>query len=378
MVSSGLRDKGYEYINIDDCWQAPERDSHGRLQADPIRFPRGIKHVAEYVHKRGLKLGIYSDVGEWTCQHFPGSFNFYDIDARTFEEWGVDYLKLDFCFLNEEIKAAPWIYYTRMSEALQRIKRPIFYSICNWGVFQPWLWAPKIAHAWRTTGDIYPYYPWVNHILDEQEPLAQHATAGRFNDPDMLEVGVNSTVKDTDIKVNLTENESRSHFSLWSLISAPLLLGNDLRRLDEFPWVKSIISNEEVIAVNQDDLVEQGRRVYREKVGLFSKEDVCMIGRCKHVEIWTRNLSGGRVAAVLYNRGGNPDERSTLHKEEAITLTWEMIQQSANAEFTIRDLWEHKDVGVFSGSYQVVVKPHCVQMVILTPVKAASAVATYI
>ena len=218
-VSSGLKDAGYRYVNIDDCWAAPERDPRtGRLTAHPERFPHGIAWLADYVHTRGLKLGIYTSAGTQTCARtMPGGLDHEEIDAQTFADWGVDYLKYDNC----NNAGRPAIErYTKMRDALRKTGRPIVFSICEWGQNKPWEWAGDVGNLWRTTGDINDSWPSVVSILKQNAPLAAAAGPGHWNDPDMLEVG----------NGGMTDTEYRSHFSLWAMMAAPLLIGSDLRK----------------------------------------------------------------------------------------------------------------------------------------------------
>jgi alpha-galactosidase len=208
MVASGMREAGYEYVNIDDCWMAPQRDANGDLQADPERFPSGIKALADYVHARGLKLGIYSSAGTKTCQGLPASLGHEEADARKFAEWEVDLLEYDNC----NPQGVPAIErYTRMAEALEATGRPIVLSICEWGENDPWLWGAELGHLWRTTGDIRDTWGSMVSILDQQVGLEDYSGPNAWNDPDMLEVG----------NGGMTTDEYRSHMSLWALLDAP-------------------------------------------------------------------------------------------------------------------------------------------------------------
>src|SRR5689334_6207234 len=245
-VSSGLKDAGYRYVNIDDCWAAPERDPvTGRLTAHPQRFPSGIKYIADYVHARGLKLGIYTSAGTQTCaKTMPGGLDHEEIDAQTFADWGVDYLKYDNCN-NQGVDAK--LRYTRMRDALLKTGRPIVFSLCEWGQNKPWEWAKDVGHLWRTTGDISDNWNSMVSIAKRNMELADYAGPGHWNDPDMLEVG----------NGGMTDLEYRSHFSLWSIMAAPLLIGADLRKVT--PQTFEILENREVIAVNQDKLGVQGK-----------------------------------------------------------------------------------------------------------------------
>jgi alpha-galactosidase len=284
MVKTGLKDAGYQYINIDDCWHGA-RDASGNIQPDPQRFPNGIKAVADYVHARGLKLGIYSDVGNTTCGGRPASRGHEYQDAQTYAAWGVDYLKYDWCD-SKNINAVGA--YTTMRDALRTANRPILFSICEWGDNKPWEWAPEVGHSWRTTGDIYPCWDcemshgsWsalgVLRILDKQAGLRKYSGPGHWNDMDMLEVGM-----------GMTEIEDRAHFSIWAMMDSPLILGNDLRNMPK--GVHEIVGNREVIAINQDPLGVQALRFYNQG----------------SVELWAKPMANDEWAFMILNRGEAP------------------------------------------------------------------------
>ncbi|KAL0488769.1 alpha-galactosidase [Acrasis kona] len=336
-MSSKLLKYGYQYVNIDDCWSRKEgRDNTTKeLIADPIRFPRGIKYLADYAHSKGVKLGIYSDVGFLTCAGYPASGkDFYEIDAKTFAKWGVDYLKFDWCFTDDEIRAAPWKFYGRMSQALNSTGRPIFYSICNWGDFKPWEWAPKISNSWRTTGDINPSWASVIDILDKNRPLHQFSGPYTFNDPDMLEVEVDRPPN------KLTVEEARSHFTLWAMLNSPLLLGNDIRRIDDQDrkWAKDIITNEEVIALSQDNLVLQAKVLYEDKRGEIKDNKCVDQNGCVWIEVWGKQLVGGNIAVAVLNRAG-VDVNDPKFKKESHTIPLKSIGLSDTNEYVVRNLW---------------------------------------
>src|SRR6266581_211568 len=217
MVKGGMRDAGYQYLVIDDCWQVA-RDAAGRLVADSVRFPGGMKLLAEYVHSKGLKFGLYTDAGRQTCQRRPGTYGSEEIDARTFAEWGVDYVKEDWC--NSEGLDGP-TQYAKFRDALAKAGRPIVFSICEWGSNRPWEWGPRTGNLWRTTGDIGDRWASLIALLDLNAQYALAASPGAWNDPDMLEVG----------NGGMTEDEYRAHFSLWALMAAPLMAGNDVRTM---------------------------------------------------------------------------------------------------------------------------------------------------
>jgi alpha-galactosidase len=331
MASSGMRDAGYQYVVIDDCWQGP-RDADGFITADPQRFPSGIKALADYVHARGLKFGIYSDAGRLTCGGRPGSQGHEYQDALTYARWGVDYLKYDWCSTGDRNAQEG---YAVMADALRSSGRAIVFSMCEWGTAKPWLWAKNTGNLWRTTGDIWdsfstkdPNRDWahpVTVIVDQNEPLWPHAGPGHWNDPDMLEVG----------NGGMTADEYRSHFSLWAMMAAPLIAGNDIARMDE--TTRSILLNTEVIAVDQDSLGQQGHRVWKQGDS----------------EVWMKPLSEGAVALLLFNRGDAP---------VSIRATAEQIGWPADARAKVRDLWAHKDAKRWSGSLEATVAPHGVAM----------------
>lgn len=367
MVDTGLAALGYEYVNIDDCWQAQERDTNGRLQADTTRFPNGISYVATTLHDMGLKLGIYSDVGKKTCQGYPGSHGSYDVDAETLASWGVDFLKFDTCSLTFEERRDPRDDYTAMSTALNTTGRPILYSICNWGKHDPWLWAPNISNMWRTTMDIYPQYARVMSIVDAQNGLAEYAGPGHWNDPDMVEVGVESTIFNWKHMpaTNITQRESMAHFSLWSILSAPIILGLDLTSAPA--WALDIVSNAEVLAVSQDPLGATGVSVAEATTGVMVG-GVCTTGACSHTQVFLKELAGGAFAAVLINRGGKYDQDDAHFVPETIRLDLSTIGEGSGL-FAVRDLWTGEDLGVFEGEFATPegVEPHAAVMVRLTP-----------
>jgi alpha-galactosidase len=334
MVSSGMKDAGYQYVVIDDCWQIA-RDAKGNILVDEKAFPSGIKALADYVHSKGLKFGIYSDAGTNTCQGRPGSWGYEFQDARQYAEWGVDYLKYDWCNNGKQNSEAA---YSRMKEALAVCGRPIVFSICEWGSTKPWQWAPAIGNLWRTTGDIQDCWVCnkdrgglgVVQILDLQVGLESAAGPGHWNDPDMLEVG----------NGGLTLVENRAHFSLWGLLAAPLMAGNDLRSMT--PEIRDVLTNKEVIAVNQDPLGRQGRRVRDD--GDF--------------EVWAKELADGNRAVILLNRS---------EAEAKIATTWAEIGYPNKTAAEVRDLWLKKSLGKHTGGFAALVPSHGVVMIIVKP-----------
>lgn len=334
MVTSGMKDAGYVYLVIDDCWQI-DRDAQGNILPDPQRFPSGMKALADHVHSKGLKFGLYSDAGTLTCQKRPGSRGYEFQDARQYAAWGVDYLKYDWCSTGTQNAPAS---YSIMRDALLKAGRAIVFSICEWGTSKPWLWAKDVGNLWRTTGDIQDCWDckrdWggmgVVHILDLQDGLESYAGPGHWNDPDMLEVG----------NEGMTITEYRAHFSLWCILAAPLMAGNDLRNMTN--EVKEILTNREVIAVDQDSLGMQGRRVKRDD----------------DREVWAKQLADGGRAVVLLNRGP---------KSQQISVSWTEIGYPQQVSAQVRDLWAHKDLGKLTGKFSAEVPSHGVVMVTVKP-----------
>jgi alpha-galactosidase len=340
MVKSGMKDAGYQYIVIDDCWQV-SRDENGNIVADPQRFPHGIKALADYVHSLGLKFGIYSDAGSKTCAGRPGGLGHEYQDAQQYAAWGVDYLKYDWCNTTTQDARAS---YANIRAALDASGRPIVLSICEWGTAKPWLWGAEVGgNLWRTTGDITDKWggriKWPNGaccangvlaILDLQVGLASFAGPGHWNDPDMLEVG----------NGGMTTTEDRAHFSLWAMLAAPLMAGNDLRNMS--PETREILTNKEVIAVDQDALGREGERVWKDG----------------DREVWSKQLKDGSRAVILLNRG---------ESEQEIAADWESLGYPDHLSAAVRDLWQHKDLGKFTGKFSASVAPHSVVMITVRP-----------
>ncbi len=341
MVKSGMKDAGYQYIVIDDCWQI-SRDVNGNIVVDPQRFPSGMKPLADYVHSLGLKFGIYSDAGSLTCQKRPAGLGHEYQDAHTYASWGVDYLKYDWCntLPGQDARSS----YANIRQALDASGRAIVLSICEWGTAKPWLWGKEVGgNLWRTTGDIQDRWAgkkeWspgnccsngMLDIVDENEPLYSAAGPGHWNDPDMLEVG----------NGGMTTTEYRSHFSLWAIMAAPLIAGNDLRSMT--PEIHDILTNKEVIAIDQDPLGRQGRRVWKDG----------------DLEVWSKQLQDGSRAVILLNRGASSHN---------ITVTWEQIGYPGHLSAAVRDLWAHKDLGKFTGKFSAPVESHGVVVVAVRP-----------
>jgi alpha-galactosidase len=335
IASNGMKDAGYQYVNMDDCWQT-SRDSVGNIIADPQKFPSGIKALADYVHSKGLKLGIYTDAGTKTCDGRPGSMGHEYQDAQQYANWGIDYVKEDWCnTLSGQSSEAS---YTLMRDALAATGRPIVFSLCEWGSTKPWLWAGTVGNMWRSTGDIQDCWdckkPWGGNgllrIIDELDPLYSYAGPGHWNDPDMLEVG----------NGGMTTEEYRVHFSMWAIFSAPLLAGNDLEHMTS--EVREILLNKDVIAIDQDTMGIQGHRV--KKSG--------------DLEVWSKQLGDGGRSVALLNRSA---------KAATISADWRDIGYPEKLPAAVRDLWAHKDLAQHTGSFSAEVPSHGVVMVRITP-----------
>ncbi|GAA2559302.1 ricin-type beta-trefoil lectin domain protein [Winogradskya consettensis] len=302
MVSSGMAAAGYRYVNIDDCWMTSSRDAAGNLVPDPAKFPGGITETAAYVHSKGLKLGIYEDAGTLTCAGYPGSLGHEQQDARSFAAWGVDYLKYDNCYNNGSTTQQQYIdRYTAMRDALAATGRPIVYSLCEWGVNAPWTWAPNVGNLWRTTDDINTGFDSMLRNFHQSVGLARYAGPDAWNDPDMLEVGN-----------GWSAIEDRAHFSLWAIMAAPLIAGNNLTTASA--TTLATLTNRAVIAVDQDALGAQG----------------VLVQTRNGLDVLSKRLSNGDVAVVLFNETTTAQPIST----DAAT-----IGKSGGSAYTLTDLW---------------------------------------
>lgn len=341
-VKDGLSDAGYQYLVLDDGWMAKARDEQGNLVADPVKFPHGMKAVVDYVHSKGLKFGIYNCAGNKTCGGYPGSRGHEYQDALLYASWGVDYLKYDWC--NTEKLNAEGAYIT-MRDALYAAGRPVVFSLCEWGDNQPWTWGEKVGHLWRTTGDITPCWDceddhgtwssWgVLRTVNMRKDIRRYAGPGHWNDPDMMEVGNGMTVQ-----------EDRAHFTLWCMLAAPLIMGNDLRSMTS--ETREILTNKEVIAVNQDALGVQALR--------YATLD--------SVEVWVKPLVNSEWAVCFLN---------LKSKSQTITFTWQdLVVNDAVADrvldgrkeiFRLRNLWTRKDSGTTAKRLQASLASHDVLM----------------
>lgn len=348
MVENGMKDAGYQYIIIDDCWHG-ERDSLGFIQPHPERFHSGMKALADYIHSLGLKFGIYSDAGWKTCGSRPGSRGYEYQDAMKYAEWGVDYLKYDWC--NTTGLNAEGAYLT-MRDALYATGRPIVFSLCEWGNNKPWEWAKDIGHLWRTTGDITACFDcvvdhgtwksWgVMQILDMQEGLRIYAGPDHWNDPDMMEVGNGMSL-----------SEDRAHFSMWCILAAPLIAGNDLINMSK--ETIEILTNREVISINQDTLGIQGFK--------YSVKD--------SLEIWFKPLLNDEWAVCFLNRGRKIKDIEFTWEEHLVSDTFSNRQLNfKQIQFNIQDLWAKKQIGNTKKTILGKLAGHDVMLIKLIPVK---------
>ncbi len=335
LVSSGMRDAGYVYLVIDDCWQV-KRDSNGTILADPERFPSGMKNLGDYIHSKGLKFGIYSDAGTATCQGRPGSRGYEFQDARTYASWGVDYLKYDWCNHGKQNSEAA---YTSMRDALYKAGRPVVLSICEWGTTKPWEWAKNVGHLWRSTEDIINCFDCKNYwgglgvvqIIDLFTEIGTYTGPGHWNDADMLEVG-NGV---------LTPEEEKLHISMWAMFSSPLMAGNDLRTMSK--ETVSILTNKEVLAIDQD------------KLGISAIRWM----QYGDLEIWFKPLEDNDYAFCFINRGSQP---VTIDQDLKTSIKKYVIDGS----YQMRDLWKHEDMGNTKDNVSAVLGSHAVLMVKLT------------
>jgi len=335
LISSGMQQAGYTYIVLDDGWEAGDRDKQGNIICDQRKFPGGMKALGDYLHEKGFKFGIHNCAGTKTCAGYPGGRGNEFQDARAYASWGVDYLKYDWC---SHGSANAEETYKTMRDALYAAGRPIVFSLCEWGNNKPWLWAKDIGHLWRTTGDITDCYDcqdvyamgW-KFILASQVGLEKYAGPDHWNDPDMLEVG----------NPGLSFIESRAHFSLWCILAAPLMAGNDVRKMSD--EVKTILTNNEVIAIDQDPLGKQGYQFMTHP------------GK----EIWARELSDGDWAVCFFNNSDNPVK---------IRVKWTHLS-FLKGTYKIRDLWQKKDIGTTRDDFIGDVDSHDVVLFRLTPAK---------
>jgi alpha-galactosidase len=334
-VSSGMKDAGYTYFVLDDGWMSMERDKDGNLVADPQKFPNGMKAFADYVHSKGLKFGIYNCAGTKTCAGYPGTRGYEYQDARLYASWGVDYLKFDWC--NTDGINAKEAYMT-MSKAIRAAGRPMIFSLCEWGQHLPWKWAKDVGQLWRSTGDIGPEFTetvakngWkplsVLNILDRQDSIRQYAGPGHWNDPDMLEVGN-----------GMKYNEDKAHFSLWCMLAAPLMAGNDLRKMS--PQTTAILTNKEMIAIDQDPMGIEAFRYYA----------------FDGMEIWVKPLANNELAVCFLNRTSQQKTINYDWKEHLITDSFSKLSVDFNqVAYKLFDVWTKKEAGATGKPFRQVI-----------------------
>lgn len=331
-ISSGMKEAGYTYFVLDDGWMSMERDKNGSLVADPKKFPGGMKEFSDYVHSKGLKFGIYNCAGTKTCAGYPGTRGYEYQDARLYASWGVDYLKFDWC--NTDGVNAREAYAT-MAKAIVAAGRPMIFSLCEWGNHQPWLWAKNVGQLWRSTGDIGNSFEttvakngWkplsVLNILDRQDSIRQFAGPGHWNDPDMLEVGN-----------GMKYNEDKAHFSLWCMLAAPLMAGNDLRKMS--PETAAILTNKDLIAIDQDPL------------GVACFKYYSFDG----IEIYVKPLANNELAVCFLNRSDHAQTISYDWKDHLIkdALSKNSIDFNQTT-YKLRDLWAKKDAGTTAKAFK--------------------------
>lgn len=348
MVSSGMKDAGYTYIVLDDGWMTMQRDSvTGNLVPDPKKFPHGMKALADYVHSKGLKFGLYNCAGTKTCAGYPGTRGYEYQDARFYASLDVDYLKFDWCY-TDSLNAQES--YATMSNALFTAKHPIVFSLCEWGSHQPWLWAAKDGQLWRSTGDIGICFQgdtvlsggWkpncVMKCVDLNEPLRKYAGPNHWNDPDMLEVGN-----------GMTEAEDRTHFSLWCMMASPLIAGNDIRKMTAA--TRSVLTNKEAIAINQDALGMQGWR--------YASKD--------SVETWFKPLSNGDWAVCFVNRSRQSQKINFDWKNEDVNDDLSSRQlNAATTTYKIVDVWNRKSMSTTAKPLSATIPVHDVLLLRLS------------
>jgi len=330
MVSKGLAAAGYQYVVIDDGWQI-DRDKNGKIIADSSRFPEGIKYLADYIHSKGLKFGIYTCCGTKTCGGRPGSYSYESIDAKTYAEWGVDFIKEDWCNTDG---LDTRIQYKIMSDAIKATGRPMILSLCEWGISSPWEWGKGIGAMWRTTSDIQDCFDCVRNwggmgfipILEKNVNLSPFAGPGRWNDPDMLEVGNKA----------LSPTECRSHFAMWCMLAAPLIAGNNISTMND--TIKEILTAPEIIAIDQDSLGIQGTRI-KNNAGL---------------QVWQKPLKDGSIAVALLN---------VTNASAAMHVTLEEIGFKKNVASSVRDVWNRKDLEAVTDTLTTTVEPHGIAVV---------------
>lgn len=332
MVETGLSDAGYDYLVIDDCWSLKERDKDGRLVADPEKFPHGMKAVADYVHSKGLKFGMYSCAGNLTCAGYPGSFEHEFTDAETFAEWGVDFLKYDYCYHSNIIHGK--YLYRRMGLALKNCGRDILFSACSWGADSTAEWMRETgANMWRSTGDIFDTWESIKKLTEEQDAILPYGGAGCFNDMDMLVVGMYG--KGNVGLEGLNDVQYKTHFSIWALMGSPLMIGCDIRNMNE--ETHRILTNKELIKINQDKDCRQ----------VFKLPNIWN----DNVKIYARNLENGDIAVGMFNFGG---------EKAAVRMTVDElgIPESTDRTLSLENVWDDETVTVTNGAFIHDIEPY--------------------
>lgn len=335
MVETGLRDAGYEYLVIDDCWSLRERDKNGKLVADPEKFPSGMKAVADYVHSKGLKFGMYSCDGTLTCARYPSSFDYEFVDAKTFAEWGVDFLKYDNC--NRPVNYPGRLLYKRMGLALANCGRDILFSACNWGVDDSPAWIKETgAHMWRSTGDIVDNWESIKNLTLAQLPLLKTNGQGCFNDMDMLVVGMSG--KGNVGFGGCTVEEYRTHFSIWAFFGSPLMIGCDIRDMSD--EIKAILMNKEILAVNQDPAYRQPFEVNTTGWG----ENMAW-------SAWARFMENGDIALAFFNLSDN-------NTNPCLAMADLGLGGRSGKGLKLRNLWTGEELGVYQDQFIADVPAH--------------------
>ena len=324
LVETGMRDAGYRYVVIDDAWEESLRDEGGDLRENRWAFPHGLRWLGDEIHRRGLRFGLYTCAGTHTCQGYPASYGCEARDAKRFAAWGVDFIKVDWCHTKELRLDGPRTYAT-WGDAIRGCGRPMVFSICEWGRHRPWEWAPRLGHLWRTGPDIVDTWASLIDTLDRQAQLAPFAGPDHWNDPDMLEVG----------NGGMTDVEYRTHFSLWAMLAAPLMAGNDVRAMSAA--TRAILTAPEVIAIDQDPLGRQARRVRNDGGS----------------EVWSRELADGSRAVLLFVRGSS-------HRR--VEVTWRELGLETGTRI-VRDVWERADLGGGDEGFGTEVAPHAAALV---------------
>lgn len=347
MAANGMKDAGYTYVNVDDCWEG-SRDANGFIGTTNKWTGNGLKAAADYVHSKGMKFGTYTSLGSKTCAGYPATLGYESQDVRQWVNWGVDYVKVDWCNINNTQKSNPGAAYKVLGDTIKKYAgpnspRPLLFSICNWGEGNSWTFARASGgQMWRTTGDINASWGSILGILDKQVTLFQYAgpggpgEPGGWNDPDMLEVGRGS----------LSNDENKAHFGLWCLLAAPLIAGNDVRNMPTA--IRDILINKEVIAVDQDSLGVQAQR----------------ISASNNLEIWAKPMKDGSRAVGLFNRGTSA---ATITVNFADLNKWPAYRWDATMPLPVRDLWAKADLGPKTGSYGVSVPSHGLALVRIGP-----------